>query len=145
MRLVHANYKIVELCKYVGKGRNERFLVFMELKGCIRFAIENFADIKNKQLYLGCFFNFNFALNKSCWISNVVFPVIHLRSAHFRFQAFEYVLWMYRISLFAQLIVNCVAGRKDEKVFVSLCFIQVINCRAHQTSFTNTRCHIKAK
>ena len=48
---------------------------------------------------------------------------------------------MIRIGLLAQLIINCISGRKNEEVLIALRFIQVIDTGAHQTGLSDTGSH----
>ena len=145
MSLVHTDNKIIKLRQNISKRSSQRFLEFMEVELCIRFAVKDFSDVENEKLNIGCLLNDQSHLIKFYRICIIVFPVIYLRSAHFGFKTLEDILRMVRIGFLAELVINGVAWCQDKEMLVSLRFVQIIDAGTHQTGLSNTCCHCIAK
>ena len=145
MRLIHADNEIIELCQHISERRTESFLKLMEVELRVSLAVEYFSDIEDEKLNLRGLLDTERHLLKLHGIGIVVFAVIHLRPAHFRFKPFEDILRMVRIGLLAQLVIDRVPGRKNEEVLVALRFVQIIDACSHQTGLSDTCRHSIAK
>ena len=145
MRLVHADHQVIEAGQYGGKGHAQRFLELMEIKLGVRLAVEYFPDVEDEQLDLGRFFKRQRGLLIVHRVGIVIFAIINLREAHFRFQPLEDILGVSGVGLLAQLVIDGAAGCQDEEVSVALRLVQVIDARAHQAGLADAGGHGKAE
>ena len=145
MRLIHADDEVIELRQYISERCAQCFLKLMEVELRVSLAVEDFSNIEDEKLNFRGLLDTERHLLKLHGIGIVIFAVIHLRSAHFRFKPFEDVLRMIRIGLLAQLIINCISGCKNEEVLIALRFVQMVDASTHQTSFSDAGGHSKAK
>ena len=141
MRLIHADNEIVKLCQYIGKGSTQRFLEFMEIELRVRLAVKDFPNVENEKLNIRSLFNNQSHLVILYGIGIIILTIVNLRPTHFCLKSFEDILRMVWIGLLAQLFVDGVSGRKNEEVFVSLRFVQIIDACSHQTGLSDTRGH----
>ena len=126
MSLVHTDDEVIELRQYISERGPQRFFKLMEVELRVSLAVEDFSDIEDEKLNLRGLLDTERHLFKLHGIGIVIFAVIHLRSAHFRFKSFEDVLRMIRIGLFTQLIIDRISRRKNEEVHVSFSQIKKI-------------------